>query len=93
MAIGFAVFIYRSLQATDVTQNRWQWRTARWLLPYLLGLGIISYLGSFGGGTNVIKFGTDFIVIALFTIVIYFMAMRSTKLVASDADLLLVANK
>ncbi len=78
LAIGFLVFIYRGIRTHD-KQAHWQWRTARWLLPYFAGLGVISYLGSFGGGMNVIKFGMDFIIMAIFTAIIYFVAMRSTQ--------------
>jgi len=93
LAIGFAVFIYRGIYIENKSEH-WQWRTARWLIPYLMGLGIISYLGSFGGGINVIKFGMDFFVIAIFTLAVYVVAIRSTKLVASESDVLLVtANK
>ena len=28
------------------------WRRGVWLLPYLVGLGVVSYLGSFGGPAN-----------------------------------------
>ena len=48
-------------------------KSALWVVPYLLGLGIISYFGSFGG-TNAISFGQDFFVIFIFSIVILYMA-------------------
>lgn len=47
-----------------------------WVVPYLLGLGLISYLGSFGG-KNIIPFGWDFLVIAIFTMVIYVLALAT----------------
>ena len=42
-----------------------------WLIPYLLGLAVISYLGSFGGGIGVLPFGIDFLVIFFFSAGIY----------------------
>ena len=56
-----------------------QWARAWWLFPYFAGLGIISYFGSFGSGVNYIKFGYDFIVIALFSLIIYYLAIKSAK--------------
>jgi amino acid transporter len=88
MAIGFLVFIYRGIYVVNKSEH-WQWRTARWLIPYLIGLGIISYLGSFGGGLNVLKFGVDFIVIAVFTLIIYAIATRSSKASTNNDELVL----
>lgn len=43
-----------------------------WLVPYLVLMGIVSVLGSFGGGHNVIHFGWDFLAVGIVTIVIYY---------------------
>jgi amino acid transporter len=55
-------------------------KAAWWLIPYLGGLTTISYLGSFGG-KNIIPFGWDFLVIAIFSLVMMGLAVatRSTK--------------
>lgn len=53
-----------------------EFNTALWLIPYFIGLGLISYLGSFGGGVNLLKFGMDFIVMALFSCVIFYYSVR-----------------
>jgi amino acid transporter len=53
------------------------WTSAAWLMPYFIGLGVISYLGSFGGGKEIIAFGWDFLVIALFSICCFVLAIRS----------------
>ena len=44
-----------------------------WAIPYLVGLGIISYLSSYSG-SNRIPFGWDFVIIAVFTLLIFFLA-------------------
>jgi len=51
------------------------WRAARWLVPYLIGMGVISRLGTFGNGTGDLPVGWDFAVIALFSLAIYYWAM------------------
>lgn len=48
-----------------------------WLFPYYIGMGTISYLGTFGGGHNFIPFGGDFIVIFLFSLFIFFLSQIS----------------
>lgn len=47
-----------------------------WVVPYLLGLALISYLGNFGGSGK-IPFGWDFLVIGIFTVVIFVLAIST----------------
>lgn len=47
-----------------------------WMLPYFIGLCLISYLGAFGG-KNIIPFGWDFFVIAVFSILILYLAITT----------------
>ncbi len=78
LGVGLLVFVYRYFklknQGIDV-----QWKKSIWLIPYFIGVGVISYLGSFGHGINVIKFGVDFFVIALFSGGIFYFALQSAK--------------
>lgn len=78
LCIGLIVFIYRYYQSPELRENV-AWQRAAWLLPYFVGTGVISFLGSFGKGMNVIKFGTDFAVIALFTLFIYYLAIKLAR--------------
>jgi amino acid transporter len=57
------------------------WKSAQWLPVYLLGMGIISWLGQYSGGavkapvnTNTIPFWWDMVVVALFSLVIFYWA-------------------
>ncbi len=63
--------------------------SAAWLWPYLLGLGVISYLSSFDihtlssvpligltGPRNALPFGWDILAMAVFSLVIYALAIR-----------------
>ena len=45
-----------------------------WIWPYFGGIILISYLGNFGGGHNVITFGWDFAIIAIFSVFIAWLA-------------------
>jgi amino acid transporter len=85
LAIGLAVLIYRDCRAPK-EKKVLTWRTGQWLLFYLVGMGAISYLGSFGNGINVLKFGIDFIVIAIFSVIVYGLAMRASQQQVSLPD-------
>ncbi len=53
-------------------------RALIWLVPYLAGLVVIGYLGNFGG-ENIIPFGYDFLVIGIFTVVIFYLALLTRR--------------
>lgn len=48
-----------------------QWRIAWWLLPYFGLMTLISWYGSFGGGSGLLPFGWDFLVVGLLTLAVY----------------------
>jgi amino acid transporter len=55
------------------------WRQAQWVPIYLIGLGVITYFGSYGGGRGDLKVGPDFAVLLVFSLAIYYWA-RSVAL-------------
>ncbi len=59
-------------------------QSAMWLIPYLGGLVLISYLGAFGG-RNIIPFGWDFLVIGLFSFVILRIAVAKRLRINEEA--------
>ena len=68
--------------AFDPQRPPLDWKSATWLPAYLIGMGIISWLGQYGGGavlapvnTNTIGLWWDLLVIAVFSLVIYYWAM------------------
>ncbi|WP_045876428.1 APC family permease [Pseudofrankia sp. DC12] len=78
IAAGLACFAgYRSTQPS----GRWpalEWRSALWLVPWLGGLTVVSWLGQFGGGRGLIPFWVDLCVVVAFGLVIFELAVRST---------------
>ena len=84
--VGFVLFAsayFRGkLNARDIG-----FKAAWWIVPYLLGLTVISYLGAFGG-KNVITFGWDFLVIAVFSVIMLCLAVsvRSKHMAADFAQ-------
>jgi amino acid transporter len=101
MVIGFLLmgssFVFKLNPNTPVID----WSAAIWVFPYLIGMGIISYFGSFGqsgiiggvgvfksvlvGGNGHIGVYTSLVVVALFSLVIYFLAI-ARRLPAAKVD-------
>lgn len=75
LGIGFVFFI---IYCAREKNNIWikQMKNSWWIFPYLIGMSIISYLGTFGNGTQAISFGMDFVVIAALSAVIFYLALR-----------------
>ncbi|MDA8561717.1 APC family permease [Gammaproteobacteria bacterium] len=73
--IGFIVFGINYVTNKN-TKSPLNFKAFIWIIPYLVGLILISYFGSFGG-KNIITFGWDFLVIAIFSIFIIFLAVKT----------------
>ncbi|HLQ54886.1 MAG TPA: APC family permease [Streptosporangiaceae bacterium] len=70
--------------ASDKQRPPLDWKSAQWLPVWLIGLGIISWLGQYSGGavaapvnTGTIPFWWDMVVVAAFSLVIYYWAMAT----------------
>ena len=50
------------------------WKAASWLLPYLLGMGVIVYVSDFGP-VGAITFGWDMLVVAVWSLIIFYWAV------------------
>ncbi len=80
--------------AFDKERPPLDWKSAQWLPVYLIGMGIISWQGQFSGGavkapvnTGHLHFGIDMLVVAVFSLVIFFWA-QATKLPRDEMQLL-----
>jgi len=69
--LGFLLLVAKTLR----TRQSLSWRRSIWLWVYFIGLGGISYLGNFGGGSGFFSFGMDFLVIAVFSALIAGLAL------------------
>ncbi|NNM59223.1 MAG: APC family permease [Legionellales bacterium] len=78
--VFYLVFRFFSKEAQKVPLDI---KSSLWMFIYFGGLTIVSYLGSFGGGTGQLKFGSDFIVLAILTVVSLCVA---TKYRVSDEE-------
>jgi amino acid transporter len=74
--LGYVLMgISRATHANPV-HSPMDWAAAIWLWPYLGVLTLISFLGQFGGGTGTIPFGWDLVVVAAWSLIVYYTAIR-----------------
>jgi len=73
IAIGLGFFVLACVRG-KMREGSLGLKSVRWVLPYLGGLVLISYLGAFGG-KNIIPFGWDFLVIGIFSVIMLYLAV------------------
>ncbi|WP_054564354.1 APC family permease [Frankia sp. R43] len=87
IVVGFVVFaLYRATQPAD----RWpalEWRAALWIAPWLGGVVLISWLGQFGG-RGVIPFWVDLVVLSVFCLGVFELAVRGAPPAARTRHLI-----
>jgi len=86
IVVGYVLIgVYQVFNHERPKMGRQEWVAASWLPVYLIGLGIISWLGEYSGqssstplaptNTNTIPLWWDLVIIAVFSLVIYYWAM------------------
>lgn len=74
--ISFILFIGYRLFSSRPRGVQMNWRAATWMWPYLVGLNIVSYFGSYGGGTGSIAFGWDFVLLGILSLISLYLAVH-----------------
>lgn len=77
LTIGFIFYAYHCYREKNPLWKS-HLKSSWWIIPYLILLSIISYLGTFGDGKNIIPFGIDFAAVGIVTVVIFFFALESS---------------
>ena len=86
VVVGFALLAITYVFSPADQRPSFDWRAAYWLAPYLVGLTVISFVGAKDfGGTGLIPFGWDALVVTVFSVAIYVMAIR-TRLSDAEAE-------
>ena len=94
IVIGFVLFaIYRVVQSSrkgvPPGAKDLQLRSLGWILPWLVGIGIISAFGQYDAAVTIIPEWVDLILVAVWSLVIYFLAVRMVmprEMVAGGGD-------
>ena len=50
VVIGYVLMLVSRIFRLNEKAPKIEWASAKWLFPYLIGLGVISYFGGFGEG-------------------------------------------
>src|ERR1700744_2662821 len=106
LLIGYALMAISAMLHLNPNQPRLDWGAAVWIFPYLIGMGVISYFGTFGapdggrggiiggvgvfktvlvGGTNALGLYGGLLVSAVWSLIIYYVAM-SRRLPSAKVD-------
>jgi amino acid transporter len=76
IAVGFVLLGIGRIVNPSEFVPRLDWRSSSWLWPYFVGMGILSYLSPADfGGIGFLPFGIDIVVVAAFSVAIYYYAM------------------
>jgi len=85
LIIGYVII--GAFMAFDPQRPPLEWRSATWLPAWLIGMGIISWQGQYSGtgethplpptNTFHIPFWWDILIVAAFSLIIYYWAMRA----------------
>lgn len=82
MGIGMLFFVSSVLRGR-IPLDSIGLKSSFWIIPYFGGLVTISYYGSFGG-MNIIPFGWDFLVIAIFSLFILYLAVKNRAVYVTE---------
>ncbi len=70
---GYAVY---AIKKGLPNAPRLDFKAAQWLPVYLIGMGLISWQGGFGGGTGALPLWWDMALITAFSLGIYYWAIK-----------------
>jgi amino acid transporter len=85
IVLGYVLMGISRITHANPVRSPMDWKAAVWLWPYLAVMTLISYLGQFGGGRMHIPFYWDMAVVAAWSLIIYYAAVR-LRLPASKVD-------
>ena len=78
---GFLVFIISNYLGKNTIDpehiaTKLDYKCSLWLLPYMGLFCLLSYFSSFPGGKDLIPIGWDFVIIAIFSLFIFYLALK-----------------
>ncbi len=81
LLLGQLIFLIAvRVRARNVDGSRARWQSALWIWPWQVGLIILGLLGNYGGGAlKVLPNDVDALIVAVFGLIIYFLAVRTVQ--------------
>ncbi len=74
LLVGIAIFAAKL--RLEPAESPPEWTSARWLGAFVLGIGLLSYLGRYGGGRDILPFGWDMAAVAAWALVCFRLGLR-----------------
>lgn len=75
LVISLLLFFINQWRFNTLKQS--DWKNGLWFVIYLLGMISIAHWGQYGHGRKVLTSGVDFIVVALWSLIIFYFSWRS----------------
>lgn len=77
MLLGYVLLAVQYLFDRKKTMPAMQFKHGYWMLPWLAGLALCSYLGVYGNGIGILGFGWAIPLLFVFSLFIYWLAVKS----------------
>lgn len=88
IAIGFIVYALHYHFIVRKPASEFGWGPIAWLLPWFGGMWILSALGGIGGGMGVLGFDTEVICVAIWSLLVMALAVRTSLSAQGSADMI-----
>lgn len=88
VAVGFALYALFYHFVARKPAPDFGWRYIAWLLPWFGGMWVLSALSDIGGGFGVLSFWPGAIAVAIWSLIVIALAMRSALPAAATAEIM-----
>ncbi|HTZ78187.1 MAG TPA: APC family permease [Stellaceae bacterium] len=93
IAIGFVLYALYYHFVARKPANEFGWRYIAWLLPWFGGLWLLSALGDVGGGLGWLSFWPGVILVAIWSLIVVTLALRSALPAVETAEMMVRMEK
>jgi hypothetical protein len=89
IAVGFVLYVIYYHAIARKPAGQFGWSYIAWLLPWFGGLWVLSLLGDIGGGLGVLGFWPAVVLVAVWSLVVMSLALRSALPAEETAEMML----
>ncbi len=75
IGMGFVVLFCYHFFTKRGREMQLNWKASIWIWPYFIGLSILSYLGTYGGGKHILTDASELVIMAIFCAAILWLAV------------------
>ena len=93
VAVGFALYALHYHFIAKRSAEDFGWRTIAWLLPWFGGMWVLSGLSGIDGGLGVLSFWPGVIIVAIWSLIVMWLALRSSLPAEETAEIMMRVGK